>query len=337
MRDFLIDLNEKYQRNKFTMWIVVIAVVLFILVTRGMDKMAKSMGGSKENATSTSISTYSSKISQNTLDISKIEDSYSKVEEQVGSLIKTKQDKVALFVYLCNNQKVNAAYEMLSDGCKNAVYPTIEDFKKNYHSVIFKTSKGVDITSFKNNTYQVKYTNDKLTTGGKDESSIIDYITVTDDYKVNVSNLVESKKTDVTSIAPYFTVYVEEEDTYIDYVELKIKVKNNTKADIYINDEDNNQLTLIDKNNAEYKVDNDNLFNSTYLVSAGAEKELVIKFYKGYSNQSKLKEICFNNIKIVNKDYLDSTSQVKNPVTGAIEYENRTTKYPTSYSWRVNL
>ena len=45
----------------------------------------------------------------------------------------------------------------------------------------------------------------------------------------------------------------------------------------------------------------------------------------------------FGNMKFVNKEYLDSTVEVKNPTTGEMEYAKVKTNYPEEYSWIVRF
>lgn len=339
MRDFWININEKYQKNKTVIWFVAVAIVFFLLVTRNMDKMAQKTGGSGNNATSGSVSNEISKNEQITKIAQNTEDSYNTVSEQAGQIRMSRTELIKLFTNLCDNKKYEAAYGYLSDECKAALYPTKESFVESYCSVIFKAHKNAEITSFKNDTYMVKFKEDSISTGteSKVSDAITDYITVDDNWKINVSGFIKTEKMEVTSIAPYFTVYATEKKIFTDYEELKIKVKNNTKADIYINDANNSNLYMKNENGNIYAVDTSDMLDTTYYVPAGSESEIKLKFNINYIDNNKMTELVLNNILIKNKDYYDSTSQVKNPTTGQIEYEKKTTNYPTNYMWTVKL
>ena len=86
-----------------------------------------------------------------------------------------------------------------------------------------------------------------------------------------------------------------------------------------------------------YAVDTSDMLDTTYYVPAGSESEIKLKFNINYIDNNKMIELVLNNILIKNKDYYDSTSQEKNPTTGQIEYEKKTTNYPTNYMWTVKL
>ena len=329
MKDLLITINEKYQRNKAVIWFIIAVVVLFLLVTRGIDKYAKKTGGSSSTTTSGSVSsnvTTTSSIISNT--VAQSNDNYNEISEKLKDVSFTKKDIINLFVQLCNSKKFDTAYEYISDDCKQVLYPTKEDFINLYGNVIFKTSKVCQITSFKNNTYKIKYTVDPIATGkeNSDDTGIVDYITVCDDGKINVSNLVSRKQLNVTSMAPYFTVYVTEKSTFVDYELYTIEVRNNTNADIYINDVENSNLYITTSNNKVISVDSNYMFDSTYFIAGGDKKELKLRFNLDYTNNNKISQLCFGNIKVVNKEYYDTLSETTKKTT----FQERT-------SWIVNF
>ena len=336
IRDFWILLNEKYQRNKTVIWFIIAIVVLFILVMRNMDKVSDSIRGSSESSTTSGSVSNDEQISKI---VNESEDNYDEIQEKAQKVLEHKEDYIKFFVQLCNGGKVDTAYGYLSDACKEALYPTKQSFIDNYYSVIFKISKECEITEVKNDTYKVSYTNDLISTGGNgsNEGEIIDYITYVNGGKLNISNFVESAESKITSIAPYFTVYVDKKKTYFDHVVYNIRVKNNTKADIYINAEDNNNLYIEAENGSTYMLDASSLFDSDYLVPAGKEKSMELTFYVNYAKDSDATSMCFGNMIIVNKEYYDSTTEVRNPTTGEIEYAKVKTNYPEKYNWTIKF
>ena len=137
MRDLLFDLNRYLGKYKYIIGFLVLAVILFLLVARQTDKMQKEVGDSRANTTiseSVSNDINVNQISRNT-NITKVDD--------VSNYIETNEDTVNAFFILCKDNKLNLAYEMLSDDCKQILYPTLDDFKNNYYNVIFKTNKNI--------------------------------------------------------------------------------------------------------------------------------------------------------------------------------------------------
>ena len=335
IRDFWILLNEKYQRNKSVIWFIIAVVVLFILVMRNFDKVSNSHRGSSETTTSESVS-YDKKIRDAAV---KSEDNYDNVKENLNGVSMKKEDCIKLFVQLCNNGKIQAAYDCLSDFCKQELYPTKQKFIDDYYGVIFKISKECEITEVKNDTYKVKYTNDSISTGGNSEGGegIVDYITYDTAGKISISGLIKVEEPKITSIAPYFTVYVDKIKTYSDKIIYDVRVKNNTKADIYINDEDNSNLYVRDDSNGIISVDTSGLFDSDYLVTGGSIKSFTLTVNSNAFDRNSISELCFGNMIIKNKEYLDTTTEVVNSTTGQKEYVRRKTNYPETYNWSIKF
>lgn len=335
IRDFWILLNEKYQRNKSVIWFIIAVVVLFILVMRNFDKVSNSHRGSSETTTSESVS-YDKKIRDAAV---KSEDNYDNVKENLNGVSMKKEDCIKLFVQLCNNGKIQAAYDCLSDFCKQELYPTKQKFIDDYYGVIFKISKECEITEVKNDTYKVKYTNDSISTGGNSDGSegIVDYITYDTAGKISISGLLKVEEPKITSIAPYFTVYVDKIKTYSDKIIYDVRVKNNTKADIYINDEDNSNLYVRDDSNGIISVDTSGLFDSDYLVTGGSTKSFTLMVNSNAFDINSISELCFGNMIIKNKEYLDTTTEVVNSTTGQKEYVRRKTTYPETYNWSIKF
>lgn len=54
---------------------------------------------------------------------------------------KQEENLINTFVEFCNNNKIQEAYDLLTDECKKKMYPDLESFKKNYYSIIFDQKK----------------------------------------------------------------------------------------------------------------------------------------------------------------------------------------------------
>lgn len=336
IRNFWINLNEKYQRNKAVIWFIVAVVVLFILVMNNMDKVSKTIRGSSNTTTTSGSVSNDEKMAEI---VSGSDDNYSEIYEKTKELHMSKEDCIKFFVQLCNSGKVDTAYEYLTDACKETLYPTKQSFIDAYYSVIFKISKECDITEVKNDTYRVKLLNDKIATGGKTvtEGETIEYMTVEPGWKISISGLIKCDKNEITSIAPMFTVYVDKTEVYMDHVVCNIRVKNNTMADIYINDADNSNIYIRDELDGVYPVDSTSMYDTDYLVSARSEKSIKLTFNINYAEHSNIKEMYFGNIKIVNKEFLDENNEITNPTTGETEYAKVKTNFPESYTWTVKF
>ena len=334
IRDFWILLNEKYQRNKTVIWFIVIVLVLFLLVMRNMDKLLTSNRGSSVSST-TSESDSSDEVINRI--VSEDGDDYDKIMEDVGENEMDAEKLTKLFVELCNRGNYETAYGFVSDSCKELKYPTLEDFKSNYIASFFKDPKIIELTEIRENTFKIKYKKDPIASGNTSDEGIVDYITIMEDGKINLGNFIERAETKIVSIAPIYTIYVDTIDLYIDKVVCNIRVKNNTKADIFINDIEDNKLFIKNYANSLFYVDQSELFENDYYVPAGKEKEIKISFNGNFVTEEAINSIVFNNIKVINKEYLDSSTEVTNPSTGEREYAKVKTNYPEKSTWEIKI
>lgn len=104
-------------------------------------------------------------------------------EEKIEIQKKEEQDKeekeyISKFINYCNNNKIEEAYEMLSEKCKKEKYNNIKQFKNQYIDKVFD----IYIYDYKiikhNNQYKVNLTQDIISTGRidsvKEEIYLID-------------------------------------------------------------------------------------------------------------------------------------------------------------------
>ena len=141
-----------YNQNRHMIWIIVLSVIavisLIYIVNNYIEKSSSYTNNTAE--------VYNKKTDRN----------YSVItEEKVGTKISSIID---VFINNCNSGHVQEAYSILSDECKNILYPTEEDFTKNYYNKIFNSkklyAKQAWITSGNLYTYRINFTEDILAT-----------------------------------------------------------------------------------------------------------------------------------------------------------------------------
>ena len=95
-------------------------------------------------------------------------------------------------------------------------------------------------------------------------------------------------------------------NTYKDYEEYTIKVINNTKNSIRL-DNINSAKTLYleDSKGNKYSYYNHELTEPTLTVIAGQTKEVTIKFYSSYVSTKEIKYMVFSNIISTDEDLLN--------------------------------
>ena len=97
------------------------------------------------------------------------------------------EKNISQFIDNCNSEKIQEAYNMLTDECKNEKYKTINEFKNNYINLLFN----IKICEYKiekeNEIYIVNLTEDMLITG-KTESTKHTKLRLNSNKKINIIN-----------------------------------------------------------------------------------------------------------------------------------------------------
>ena len=207
------------------------------------------------------------------------------------------------FFNACNNQKYEEAYNLLTDKCKELVYPSLKSFKLNYYDNVFKGEKKA--YSFENwfgNTYYVKLTSDALSTGKvtSEKDAKYDYITI-EDNKLNISTYIGSKEINKTKESKNIIVRVDSKDTFMDYEIYNITIKNNNDSAICLTDtKSTNDIYIKDANDVKYGVYNHELLKNKMTIEPGYTTKLSFKFYSSYISNKEIKSLTFKNIDMNN-------------------------------------
>lgn len=110
--------------------------------------------------------------------------------EQCYDYRTSKKDKelIGEFITYCKENNIEKAYSLLSNKCTSNLYPTINDFEKNYYNKIFNQKKNTKIKyDYEKNIYEIIFYPDLLESGKiENENNIIDY------YKIE-EEVIESK------------------------------------------------------------------------------------------------------------------------------------------------
>lgn len=349
MRRILIALNKYYNNYKTIIWIIVIAIVLFLLVTNAIDKaLNEDSNSSSVNNTTTIVAvnetngTYSN--STNSLSSTNNDSNTitKKTDNEIISEISSNENAIRVFVDFCNSSKLDAAYSMLSDECKEILYPTKSDFVSNYYSIYFSDFRNVSINRYNgNSTYKVDYKLDSISTGGVNIDNNTDYITVNNDYKLNISSFIKKNQINKSAKNSYLKVNIINEYVFLNYQSYEIEVENFTSANMYLDEIDNISNTyLVDRNNNHFYLDIDDYEESELKISANKRKNIYLQFSRTYKEDNDALEMIFNNVKVENYEYTDSNYISSNIVTGnsqEIIYERKTTTYPDTVRLRVSL
>ena len=227
--------------------------------------------------------------------------------------IKQVSNKIEEFVKYCNEGKIEEAYNLLSDSCKEQFYTDIDSFKIYYFEPLFKDGdKTYTIENWIKDTYMVRFTGDLLATGkSSSDFSYQDYITIEEvkgEKKLNINKYIGKEEIKSTNNIQDIEITVLYKDKYMDYEEYEIKITNNTEGDILLDQLSNpDNIYLKDKNKTKHTAYSNEIIKDDLLIYKGHTRTLKIKFDNPYISNREIEELCFSNV-ILNYDINNKAS-----------------------------
>lgn len=299
-----------YNRNRKTFWLVVVISIIIISIPQALNQYAKN--NKKDVSSSTNNTTTYNNKKYSVISEKNIED---KESDEFSNIIDE-------FIELCNNKNAEEAYKLISNECKEKIYPTLEDFINNYCNKIFENKKTYSIqlwvASGSHYTYKVNLKEDILASGNVNSASIEDYYTIVKEdnvYKLNINNYVESVEINKSKETSELKIVALSKDVYMEYEIYNIEVENKTKNSIILDLlEKTDNMYLEDEENLHYYAYNHEMVKEELRVKG--KKKISIKFNKKYSTERKIERIVFSDIILDYDAYRNSENKD--------DFENRT-------------
>ena len=223
---------------------------------------------------------------------------------------KTQVGIIDNFISFCNNGNLQEAYDLLTQECKEEMYPTLEDFQQSYYNQVFNNeTKNVTVENWISNIYKVNINEDFLSTGKySKENTIQDYITVVEkdgQYQLNINGYIGRKEIEKSKEQDNITIEVQEEESYMDYREYKIKITNNSDNTIVLDDGVNIEAMYIeDDNGVQYSAYTHELSEAQLTVSPRETRDLKIKYYCRYGSEKQIDKLVFSRMILDNETYV---------------------------------
>ena len=129
-----------WNQNRKKIIIIALGVVFIFAIIQVLNQVAKEEIQKKANNNNvSSVQNYQ-----------KLPTTSSRTGEVVSEeKTKTNVNIIENFVQACNSADTKKAYDLLTDECKNTLFPTEQEFIDNYYNLIFKTKKTIDIENYK--------------------------------------------------------------------------------------------------------------------------------------------------------------------------------------------
>ena len=296
---------EWYINNKTKVLTAIFIIVVIILVSIIVNFLNTLQLNKSQTNTEANVN-----VQENNAPIGNFTDIYVEGTESVVTGENTSSSQVTIidainqFVQLCNEGNVNEAYNMLSDECKEEVYPSLDSFRNNYYNVIFNgRKKNISVENWVNSIYKVTFQNDALSTGVyTEEGTIQDYITVTrnenNELRLNINNYIGREEINKTRTnSSNISITVLRSDTYMDYETYTYSIINNTNKTILLDDKSStDNMYIEDENGNQYTAYIHELSEAQLTITPGETKEITIKYYSRYGSTKNITQVVFNKI-----------------------------------------
>ena len=287
-----------YNQNRRKFWTMVLAIfVIAIIIWRLMFIIT-------ENNQTTLSNQSSEDISENTYNSIYVENTKSAITgENITTTSKEQISVIDEFISYCNSGKIQDAYNLISDECKEEMYPQITNFNEAYYKPVFGNgNKNVSIENWIGNIYKVDFNEDFLATGKyTKDNTLQDYITIVTDSegnsKLNINKYIGRTTMDKTANAEDVNVKITRRDTYMNYEIYTFEVTNNTENSIALGDIKYLDASyLADDNDLKYNAYVSELAQSEIIVTSNSTKTIRIKYFNKYSSTKLIKSLVFPKV-----------------------------------------
>ena len=284
-------------RNIIILVIVICAfIVLLIKTLNGFFSNPQVKYEDNQNNISNDVQkTKNSVISNSTLNNKTAQDNY---------------DVLKKFVQLCNENNIEEAYNLLSDECKQNVYPNLEGFTQNYVNIVFKNKKNLEAKNWIEYedyvTYLVTYTGDIISTGDVNSEKFQDYITIDcESNKLNINKYIRRKQINKTTEKNNIKFTMNYVDIYKDYEIYNVDVENKNNKEIVLDNLTSVSGTYIETSeDTKINCSNYEAGRNNFTYGPGISKNMKLKFIKQYNTDIEDKKIIFSTA-ILNEDNVE--------------------------------
>lgn len=304
-----------YNQNRKKIWTIIAIVVFAIIIIHILDDIAKEQKSPNiEGYNTTEQTSVQSNYNYSIMSDKQISSSKSAINNKL----------IEQFIQYCNNGEVENAYNLLTNECKERLYPTLQDFINIYHSQVFKTTKTYSIQSWYSedvNTYKIRILNDMLSTGTYDNSEIIeDYYTIIESEqgsKLNINGYIG--RIEINKFKKYANIAIAllSKDVYMDYEIYKIKIQNGSDKNIMIDSKERTTTSyLTGENGTMFSAYMFELANQDLIIEKESDSVIEIKFNKMYNPEVQVRSITFSDIVMDYQQYQNTEN--KNEYTNRI-------------------
>lgn len=292
----VIDKNGKF------IWYIVLIIIFVLFAIKSLNLYYEKEETKKKE-----------EIINNNETIENVEQDYnneSTINIENDSIEKTMNS----FVNYCNNGEIEKAYKMLTNECKEAMFPSIDYFKTTYINQIYNIKRTYDMVKWSidenRTTYLVKLYGDLLATGGKNNYTEDYYTFVKNDngiYMININNYIYGEERNLEETIQGITIKISHVDVYEEYEKAKITITNKTSKTISLTgNKYNKNIYLQNYQNTTYSSLNSKFDNEEIIIKPNGVQTLWVEFNKVYSSTNKAQYLILSDVILDYEDYINN-------------------------------
>lgn len=279
-----------YNQNRKEIWKIIGIILVIIFVLQLLNYSAKKKVGNEKQE----LNHVNNALSYHDLDLATNKSVLSGEE-----ISEHKQDDIKIidsFFTYCNQQKIQEAYDLLTEQCKEEMYSSLPIFEERYcQEVLNGQKKNITVENWTGNIYKVSINDDFIATGEySDKNKIQDFITVQDN-KLNINSYIGRTVLHTEKQFDDITIKMIQEDSYMDYIQYTFEVSNDSKKAILLDTLENiDTMYIRDSNGVKYTAYSHELSKGNLLVDEGDKKQITIKFYSKFSSTKRIRKMVFS-------------------------------------------
>lgn len=222
------------------------------------------------------------------------------------------------FIRYCNEKQIDKAYQMLTDECKDELYPTINDFEEIYVNKTFYIKRDYEMKewSISGNTevYLVTLYEDILATGGMGNVKN-EYYTFSRDensnYKLSVENYICRQNRNKETTIDGIKLKIGQVDIYSNCQEVEFTITNETSKKINLTGNALDNIILQNYSGTTYSALNSEYEYNNAILSPKETRTFNVKFNKYYDLSTSIEYLTLLNVIMDYEDYLQSENKAE--------------------------
>ena len=299
-----MNILKFYNNNRFTIWVAIIAIVVFLLILRLLNAAVVEQN-KKENVTTIT----NEKLYENKTDI-KEQISEEKIKENSNLVIDQ-------FIKYCNAKDLVNAYNLITDECKEIFFKTIDEFEQKYINANFNTEKLYSKEIEYGKTYKVSLYENMLTTGLVNDNAKIGYYTIVQNdgkTQLNICGFIGKKEINKTYKNDKIKIDILSKDIYQEYEIYNINFVNLTNDTIILDTKNSTKtMYLVGDDKLNYYSASHEILSQSLTIKPNALNSTRIKYIKQY-NKIKDEKIVFEDVIFGYKENTDKNSYKKDSI-----------------------